>query len=370
MVARFPIQEQETGSTSQRASSIESYCELYAQQLTSHYHSCCVRIVYHHCTSKKHQEVVKYAENQLPFSRRNLAYLNSEQWLKSFPRVFDVEEFKLAEFPKYFSYVCPIGYKNQKPEYIQLINNQPIAANLQESLKKSAIILNKYLEIYSESLEHKSEIQLLEHILHKFVHQQRNSLALISLYAHSLYLGLEDISWQQQALAICESIQELDDNINAILSCSQGSKLNIAVQDVRQLILESINFFLPISQQKKLKFHIPDTSITICLDKFQIKQVFDNLISNAIHFSPDLGTITFSWQIFKEEVLIQITDQGLGILPEEIQEIFNPFYSRRPGGTGLGLTIAKKIVLDHHGSLWAQNIPEGGARFSIILPRK
>lgn len=53
-----------------------------------------------------------------------------------------------------------------------------------------------------------------------------------------------------------------------------------------------------------------------------------------------------------------------------MQKIFNPFYSRRDGGTGLGLTIAKKIVLDHSGNLWAENAPQGGAVFSIILPRK
>ncbi|MFH7030947.1 MAG: sensor histidine kinase [Heteroscytonema crispum UTEX LB 1556] len=183
-------------------------------------------------------------------------------------------------------------------------------------------------------------------------------------------MGLQDIYWRQQAIVISETVQELDRNLTTILSCSQGVKLNLVTDDVRNLVLETINSLQPISQNKKIKFKIPDTSVTVLLDKLQIKQVFDNLISNAIHFSPDFGTITWSWQIFQEEVLIQITDQGLGILPEDIQKIFNPFYSRRPGGTGLGLTIAKKIILDHHGSLWAQNLPEGGARFSIILPRK
>ncbi|MEJ1935351.1 ATP-binding protein, partial [Nostoc sp. NIES-2111] len=93
------------------------------------------------------------------------------------------------------------------------------------------------------------------------------------------------------------------------------------------------------------------------------------ILSNAVYFSPESGTITCSWQIFQTEVLIKISDQGQGLSPEDMQKIFTPFYTRRPGGTGLGLTIAKKIILDHHGNLWAQSVAEGGAQFCIILPR-
>ena len=104
------------------------------------------------------------------------------------------------------------------------------------------------------------------------------------------------------------------------------------------------------------------------VDRLQMQQVFDNLLSNAVHFSPLAGTITCSWQIFQNEVSIQVSDEGSGLSPEDLQKIFNPFYSRREGGTGLGLTIARKIVLSHQGSLWAQNVKSGGARFSLILP--
>lgn len=101
----------------------------------------------------------------------------------------------------------------------------------------------------------------------------------------------------------------------------------------------------------------------------QIKQVFDNLLSNAVHFSPNSGTVYCNWQVFKEEVFIQVSDEGKGISPEDLLNIFNPFCSHRPGGTGLGLTIAKKIVLDHQGSLWAKNLLGSGAQFCIILPK-
>ena len=369
MVANFSLQKQENCNRPS-TSSLKSYCELHAKQLTYHYQIYCVRVVYHELGSKKHQEIVQYAENKPSFSIQKLAYLRLESWLEIFPHVFEVYESKLTDIPDYYSYICLTGYKNQKPEYIQIITTGSLSIDLQNQLKDSAVILSKFTEVYSENLYQKSKIQLLEHILHKAAHEVRSSLALISLYAYNLSLKLPDVYCRQQAIVIHENVQELDNRLTKILSCSQGVKLSIASQDLKKIVAESIKFLQPLINQKQLKINIPDTSVTLSIDKLQIQQVFDNLISNAIHFSPDFGKITLSWQIFQEEVLIKISDQGPGIPPEDMQKIFNPFYSRRLGGTGLGLAIAKKIVLDHFGSLSAQNLPEGGATFSLIMPRK
>lgn len=368
MVVTFPLQIQKNSNFND-VSNLRSYCELYAKQLTDHYPSRCVRIVYQEPRSKKHQEVVQYGQ-QHTFYPQDLAYIRSESWLESFRSAFEVHRFKLTEIPGYYCYICIIGYHNHQPEYIQIITNETLSVKLKNQLKDSAIILNQYIKIYSENLKQKTEIQLLEHILHKAGHQLRNSLALIGLYAHNLYLQILDIHSKKQAMVIHENVQKLNSNLTEILSCSQGIVLNTVSQDLKEILAESIKNLQPMIKQKQLKIDITDTSAIVSLDKFQIQQVFDNLISNAIHFSPDFGKITISWQTFQEEVLIKISDQGLGIPPEDIQKIFNPFYSHRVGGTGLGLTIAKKIVLDHRGNIWAQNLPEGGAAFSIILPRK
>ncbi|WP_414625119.1 ATP-binding protein [Calothrix sp. CCY 0018] len=343
---------------------------MYAKQLTYYYPSDCVRIVYHESGFQKHQELVQYFQDEPAFSPQELAYLKSESWLDNFPHVFEVHEFKLTEMPDYYCYICVIGYRNSQPEYIQIVTNESLSKNLQVRLKDSAIILSQYIELYSENLHQKSEIQLLEHILHKAGHQLRNSLALIGLYAHNLYLQLTDTSSQKKAMFIHENVKKIDSNLTEMLSCGQGVKLNIVPQDLKEIVAESIKDLQPIIHQKQLKINISEISTILLLDKLQIQQVFDNLISNAIHFSPKLGEININWHTFQEEVLIKISDRGPGIPPEEIQKVFNPFYSRRVGGTGLGLTIAKKIVLDHQGNIWAQNLSEGGAAFSIILPRK
>ncbi|MBW4424545.1 MAG: HAMP domain-containing histidine kinase [Nostoc desertorum CM1-VF14] len=369
MTLGFSIQELENGSSNYLSSSdIQSFCQLESEQLTSQYPIFFARIVYHDNLLKNHQEIIHYGQDQAPFSQKTLAYLRSEIWLTDFPLALTLHEFQLKDLSS-ISYICPIAYRNQKPEYIQILTHEPLSKSLQLYVKRSAMLLSKYVDIYLDYRRQKTEIQLLEDILHRVGHQLRNSLGLIGLYVHNLCLGLENSAWQEQATIIGESIQDLDTNLSELIDCGQGTKLRVTFQDLRSLIVESVKNLQPLINQKKIKISIPDTSTKLKIDRLQMKQVFDNILSNAVHFSPNSGTITCSWQVFQDEVLIKISDQGPGLSKEDLQKIFTPFYSRRRGGTGLGLTIAKKIILDHQGSIWAQVLSESGAQFSMILPR-
>ncbi|MEH2069087.1 MAG: HAMP domain-containing sensor histidine kinase [Nostoc sp.] len=368
MTLSFSLHKQQNGSNNLNSSDIQSFCQLESEQLTSQESIFFVRIVYFDCLLKTHQEVINYRQDQSPFLGKTLAYFRSEVWLTDFPPVFSLKKFQLKDFSS-ICYVCPIGYRNQKAEYIQIITDEPLSESLQLYIQRSAMLLGKYVDIYLDYGRQKTEIQLLEDILHRVGHQLRNSLGLIGLYAHNLCLGLKENPWQEQATIISESIQDLDTNLSELLDCGQSVKLRVGLQDLRSLVVESVKHLQPLINDKKLKITIPNTSTILKIDRLQMKQVFDNLLSNAVHFSPDSATITCNWQIFQDEVLIKISDQGPGISPEDMQKIFTPFYSRRQGGTGLGLTIAKKIILDHQGSIWAQVLSEGGAQFSLILPR-
>jgi signal transduction histidine kinase len=350
------------------ASHIQNFCQLQSEQLTNQYEILLARIVYYDDFLKKHQEVIKYAENQIKLSPQDLRYLRSESWLSEFPNVGQISEFKIPK-SHLFSYICPIGYRNQKPEYIQIIAETELTDKVQDNIRKSALLLSKYAEIYLDYARQKSEIRLLEQVLHRVGHQLRNYLALIGLYANNLCLTLKEHPSYEQATIINESIQDIDTNLTELINCGQGEKLRVTPQDLRNLVVETIKSLEPMLNEKKLQISIPETSTTLLIDHLQIKQVFNNILSNAVYFSPESGIITCTWQIFQEEVLVRISDQGKGLSPEDTQKIFTPFYTRRPGGTGLGLTIAKKIILDHHGNLWAQSVSKGGAQFCIILPR-
>ena len=325
-----------------------------------------VRIVFWCPHSKRHEEIISGDRDMLQADKEFVSYLKSERWLTEYPEVFTINQIDLGS--QLFSYLCPWGYQNNRPEYILAIADRPLSPSLQAHLQGAAMLAEKYREVYLNWRDRQLESQVLQDIIQNISHQLRNSLALVSLQAKNLWFVLKDRQERSQAQAICDSIQNLDTSLTESLDCSRSQLPLLIPQDLRQLVTESLKKLQPAIEQKHLKVSISETSTMLKVDRLQMQQVFDNLLSNAVHFSPLAGTIACSWQIFQSEVSIQVSDEGSGLSPEDLQKIFNPFYSRREGGTGLGLTIARKIVLGHQGSLWAQNVKSGGARFSLILP--
>jgi signal transduction histidine kinase len=125
----------------------------------------------------------------------------------------------------------------------------------------------------------------------------------------------------------------------------------------------------PWLKEKHIQLIYDHQPLKLHINGWKIKQALQNLLSNAIAFSPPERQITCEWQVFQTEVLIKIRDEGPGLSAEDLRSWGTPFYSRRPGGTGLGLAIAKEIIAEHKGSLWAENLPQCGAQFCIVLPR-
>lgn len=357
-----------SNSISKSSFDIQSFCQLQTKQFLFHETILFAQIVYYDPVIKVHKSTASAAQTYSTLSQKQLDYLSSEEWLTDYPSNFSINEVKLQGFASY-CYLCLLGHRDQKPEYIIIFAQKPLSLNLQCYIKQSAVFISKYLDIYSQSECQKAEIKLLEQIVQRVGHQLRNPLALISLYAENLCLRLLSGSLREQAIIIRETAQDLERNLTDLIYCGQKTKLKVSLQDIRILMSESLQELQPWINEKQLKISYPENSATLPIDRLQIKQVFGNLLKNAIQLSPNLGTITCNWQVFQDEVLIYIADQGPGLSQEDLQKIFTPFYSRRSGGTGLGLTIARKIVLDHQGSLWGQNLLAGGAQFYISLPR-
>jgi signal transduction histidine kinase len=141
-----------------------------------------------------------------------------------------------------------------------------------------------------------------------------------------------------------------------------------AVTSTRQLIHDkNININLDIDP------HIP----TVSGDRDRLVQVMVNLISNAVKFcEADRGYISVRLRIKLDHLLVEVEDNGIGIKPENLNRVFEPFHQvknptrGRPMGTGIGLTITKRIIDFHHGRIWAESTPGKGAIFSFTLPTK
>ena len=118
----------------------------------------------------------------------------------------------------------------------------------------------------------------------------------------------------------------------------------------------------------------PITSVWIEIDTDKMTQVIDNILNNAIKYSPDGGEITVTMKTTDDQMILSISDQGLGIPKQDLPRIFDRFYrvdrarSRAQGGTGLGLAIAKEIIKQHKGFIWAKSEYGKGSTFTIVLP--
>jgi len=157
------------------------------------------------------------------------------------------------------------------------------------------------------------------------------------------------------------------------------SHLDVELINFTAFITFILNRFDQIrGQDEEKKYELvrdyPITSVWIEIDTDKMTQVIDNILNNAIKYSPDGGKITVTMKTTDDQMILSISDQGLGIPKQDLPRIFDRFYrvdrarSRAQGGTGLGLSIAKEIIKQHNGFIWAKSEYGEGSTFTIVLP--
>ncbi|MEZ7556914.1 cell wall metabolism sensor histidine kinase VicK [Streptococcus sp. 27098_8_134] len=160
---------------------------------------------------------------------------------------------------------------------------------------------------------------------------------------------------------------------------NETSHLEVELTNFTAFITFILNRFDKIKNQDETKKYeiirdYPITPIWVEIDTDKLTQVIDNIMNNAIKYSPDGGTITVSIKTTDEQLILSIADEGLGIPKQDLPKIFDRFYrvdkarSRAQGGTGLGLAIAKEIIKQHQGFIWAKSEYGVGSTFTVVLP--
>ena len=160
---------------------------------------------------------------------------------------------------------------------------------------------------------------------------------------------------------------------------NETSHLEVELTNFTAFITFILNRFDKIKNQDETKKYeiirdYPITPIWVEIDTDKLTQVIDNIMNNAIKYSPDGGTITVSIKTTDEQLILSIADEGLGIPKQDLPKIFDRCYrvdkarSRAQGGTGLGLAIAKEIIKQHQGFIWAKSEYGVGSTFTIVLP--
>ncbi|MEA3340977.1 MAG: GAF domain-containing sensor histidine kinase [Chloroflexota bacterium] len=212
-------------------------------------------------------------------------------------------------------------------------------------------------------------------------HELRTPLSLILLYAAVLQEQLGEEAGQQLD-AVLRAANHLKDIIGTMLNLRflETGQMDVmfTLSDLRTVIQEACEDNESIAETNGvvLETDLPDDEVPVQMDKEKMRVVLDNLISNAIKFTPSDGRVRVSLRGRDGEVEIAVSDTGIGIPQEELENIFDRFYQvedhmvRRHGGMGLGLSIVKGLVELHGGRVWAESAPDQGSRFVVTLPAR
>jgi signal transduction histidine kinase len=143
--------------------------------------------------------------------------------------------------------------------------------------------------------------------------------------------------------------------------------------DLRTLLLESVELHRQTSALHSLSIEIGEGDYAILGDPLRIAQVFNNLVNNAIKYSPQGGLVKVGLSAYEDKVEVVVEDEGIGIQPFEMASLFQPFHRAENAlsipGVGLGLSTSQKIVRAHRGEIRVEGKNGKGTRFIIVLPR-
>jgi len=173
-----------------------------------------------------------------------------------------------------------------------------------------------------------------------------------------------------------DALLELINDLLDIAKIEAGKAVQHQVPiDIGQVISDTISLMEPRAKEQGIILNYSCQDLKpVMADLKNIEEIFNNLITNAINYSPDGGIVTVSVQGFGEYLEVKVSDTGVGIPAEELPKIFDKFYrvkspkTRQVMGTGLGLAIVKGIVEAHRGTIDVKSIPDKGTTFRILLP--
>lgn len=240
-------------------------------------------------------------------------------------------------------------------------------------------------DVTSQQKEERERKQFVSNVSHEL----RTPLTSV----HSYVEALSDGAWKDKEVApkFLNVIQGETDRmirmINDLLSLSRmdagTTKLNLEYVNIKELLNYILNRFDMIikneeedSSKKKYKIerHFTKKDLWVEIDTDKFTQVIDNIMNNAIKYSPDGGIITVRLLETHNHVIMSISDQGLGIPRKDLGRIFDRFFrvdkarSRKQGGTGLGLAISKEVINMLGGQIWVDSVEGHGSTFYISLP--
>lgn len=236
----------------------------------------------------------------------------------------------------------------------------------------------KEMEAKQRRLDH---LTLLSQMAASIAHEIRNPLQTLSLGMRYLRKSLKpDMAAEETLERLQRQVDRISQIVNEFLSLSRPPTLNRVMCDVREMLERAMEVAEPRLLEGGVRVHrnyaadLPPAE----LDAEALERVLSNLMLNAADAMPDGGDLYLSVAARDQpmsadgapEIELQITDTGVGMSPEIAERVFDPFFTTKPKGTGLGLTIAQRLIEEHGGRITVKSLPGAGTTFTIILPTR
>ena len=276
----------------------------------------------------------------------------------------------------------------QSPElmiYSQNVNGEYVSLRVRFALiRRESGFISGLVAVLHDTTEQEKEERERRLFVSNVSHELRTPLTSVKSYLEALDEGAlyEPVAPDFIKVSLNETnrmMRMVTDLLHLSRIDNATSHLDVELINFTAFITFILNRFDKIrAQDQEKKYELvrdyPITSVWIEIDTDKMTQVIDNILNNAIKYSPDGGKITVSMKTTDDQMILSISDQGLGIPKEDLPKIFDRFYrvdkarSRAQGGTGLGLAIAKEIIKQHNGFIWAKSEYGKGSTFTIVLP--
>ena len=276
----------------------------------------------------------------------------------------------------------------QSPElmiYSQNVNGEYISLRVRFALiRRESGFISGLVAVLHDTTEQEKEERERRLFVSNVSHELRTPLTSVKSYLEALDEGAltEPVAPDFIKVSLDETnrmMRMVTDLLHLSRIDNATSHLDVELINFTAFITFILNRFDKMkSQDEEKKYELvrdyPINSVWIEIDTDKMTQVIDNILNNAIKYSPDGGKITVSMKTTDDQMILSISDQGLGIPKQDLPKIFDRFYrvdrarSRAQGGTGLGLAIAKEIIKQHKGFIWAKSEYGKGSTFTIVLP--
>lgn len=220
-----------------------------------------------------------------------------------------------------------------------------------------------------QKVEHQQTLNVIGQMAASIAHEIRNPLT--SLKGFTDLLKEDATEEAQMYLSVIDSeLQRMEQILSELLMLSKPANISVELLEFDKIVQHVIEFMMPDALMKNVMIQfVSSPTVMIEGNENRLKQIVMNVIKNAIESMCNGGTVRVEMCVNNESLLeLSITDEGSGMTNETIENLFQPFYTTKTTGTGLGLPFVKKVIEEHNGEIVIESELKKGTRFSLYLP--